>query len=89
MSMDTTQVCRMTHHVRSIFLGIQNMVRLRELLAPGLEGPRKPVARTGPVHVFILGSSPASVLSISPSLGLPLFLSPVTCTRFLARSLAH
>lgn len=54
------------------------------IASPGLEGPRKPVARTGPVHVFVLEPS-ATSRALSAFLCFP----PVTCTRSFALSLAH
>lgn len=55
--------------------------------SPGLEGPRKPVARTGPVHIFVLGHLLPPLNLSSPPLCLSLSVSPVTCARSLARSL--
>lgn len=49
------------------------------IASPGLEGPRKPVARTGPVHIFVL--DPLLPLSLPFFVSLP--------SHALARSLAR
>lgn len=55
------------------------------IASPGLEGPRKPVARTGPVHIFVLDhllplSSPFFVSLPSHALARSLARSLLLCT---------
>lgn len=66
VSMDKPKVCRGTPSPEHQ-PGHTEHGSTPRVASPGLEGPRKPVARTGPLHIFILGHLLPLLNPLSPS----------------------